>query len=173
MSDLTLYYKDTINIVKGEYTYILLEQRNYTLVGRSLRTGGTFKFKAEDIKKLNNVKLGFVNTVLGAFPTTRVPARTAKEGISRDSIVCGGVGLPDWLPTLFPKDFIEMLENKYPTLEEAVSIAENERITVAFCKEYAVNEHGELLDVFNRTVGRVKGNSLQFINELKRKSYVE
>ena len=173
MSDLTLYYKETINLVKDEYTYIFLEQRDKTLVGRSLRTGETFKFKAEDMKKLNNVTLGFVNTVLGAFPTTRVPARTAKEGISRDSISCGSTGIPAWLPTAFPKEFIAMLENKYPTLEKAVRIAENEKITVAFCNASAVNANGEVFDVLSRTVGTVKGNSIQFINELKRKKYVE
>lgn len=173
MSDLTLYYQSTINLVKGEYTYIFLELRDNTLVGKSLRTGESFKFKAEDIKKLNNVKLGFINTVLGAFAITRMPTRSSKEGISTDTVRCDMAVSNEWLPMAFPKEFINMLENKYPSIEEATRIAKDEGITVAFCKEYAVTDIGSVFNVFGTVVGAVVDNKLKFFNELKRKKYVE
>lgn len=173
MSDLTLYYQSTINLVKGEYTYIFLELRDNTLVGKSLRTGESFKFKAEDIKKLNNVKLGFINTVLGAFAVTRIPARSSKEGISMDTVRCDRSVSNEWLPMAFPKEFINMLENKYPSLEEALRIAEYEGITVAFCREYYVNSAGGVVDIFGNNVGIAVNGKIKFLNELKRKKYVE
>lgn len=173
MSDLTLYYQSTINLVKGEYTYIFLELRDNTLVGKSLRTGESFKFKAEDIKKLNNVKLGFINTVLGAFAITRIPTRSSKEGISMDTVRCDRSVSNEWLPMAFPKEFINMLENKYPSLEEALRIAEYEGITVAFCKEYAVNNDEAIIDTYGQVVGLVVNGKISLFNELKRKRYVE
>lgn len=172
MSDLTLYYQNTINLVKGEYTYIFLEHGNNTLVGRNLRTGDVFKFKAGDIKKLNNVKLGFINTVLGALPINRIPSRSSKEGISPEVTRCDRI-IGDWLPTSFPKEFISMLENEYPSLEKALRIAEYEGISVAFCKEYAVTNVGGVIDVFGNFVGTVVNGKIKFLNELKRKKYVE
>lgn len=173
MSDLTLYYQSTINLVKGEYTYIYLEQRDTTLVGKSLRTGESFKFKAEDIKKLNNVKLGFINTVLGAFAINRVPSRSSKEGISQETIRCDRSVTGEWLPMAFPKEFIAMLDNKYPSLVEALHIAKCEGITVAFCKEYAVNNDGAIINTYGQVVGLVVNGKISLFNELKRKRYVE
>ena len=127
--DLALYYANTVNIAKGKVCKISHSTEG-GMICRPINGGKAFVTK--EITPLNDVITGLINTPVGVVKCFRKPTRTAKEGINCESIqVEFGVVNP-WDD--YPVEFLEMLDNKYPSKEEAIQIAKENKITVAISK---------------------------------------
>ena len=117
MSDLNLYYSQTVNKVKGEYCYIMGENSGRgQLLCRPLKGGRVFLASKDDVENLNNKVIGLVNTPRGMINVFRRPVRCAKEGVSSNNIDGRMGGFP-W--ESYPYEFCDMLDGIYPTVEEA------------------------------------------------------
>ena len=128
MRDLSLYYNGTINYADGKLCKII----GYTEKGMICRpVNGGKSFVTKDLKPFNNVVTGFVNTPTGCVSCFRKPTRTAKEGINTESMDIG-MGIAPW--DNYPEEFMDMINNKYPSKEEAVEIAKRDGINVAISK---------------------------------------
>lgn len=127
--DLALYYANTVNIAKGKICKITHSVEG-GMICRPIDGGKTFV--TNEITPLNDVITGLINTPIGIIECFRKPTRTAKEGINCESIQFGiGVGYP-WDD--YPIEFLEMLNNKYPSKDKAIQIAKENNITVAISK---------------------------------------
>ena len=128
MRDLSLYYNGTINYADGKLCKII----GHTEKGMICRpVNGGKSFVTKDLKPFNNVVTGFVNTPTGCVSCFRKPTRTAKEGINTESMDIG-MGIAPW--DNYPEEFMDMINNKYPSKEEAVEIAKRDGINVAISK---------------------------------------
>ena len=128
MRDLSLYYNGTINYADGKLCKII----GHTEKGMICRpVNGGKSFVTKDLKPFNNVVTGFVNTPTGCVSCFRKPTRTAKEGINTESMDIE-MGIAPW--DNYPEEFMEMINNKYPSKEEAVEIAKRDGINVAISK---------------------------------------
>lgn len=128
MRDLSLYYNGTINYADGKLCKII----GHTEKGMICRpVNGGKSFVTKDLKPFNNVVTGLVNTPTGCVSCFRKPARTAKEGINTESTDIG-MGIAPW--DNYPEEFMDMINNKYPSKEEAVEIAKRDGINVAISK---------------------------------------
>lgn len=128
MRDLSLYYNGTINYADGKLCKIIGHTEK-GMICRPVKGGKSFVTK--DLKPFNNVVTGFVNTPTGCVSCFRKPTRTAKEGINTESMVIG-IGIAPW--DNYPEEFMDMINNKYPSKEEAVEIAKRDGINVAISK---------------------------------------
>ena len=128
MRDLSLYYNGTINYADGKLCKII----GHTEKGMICRpVNGGKSFVTKDLKPFNNVVTGLVNTPTGCVSCFRQPTRTAKEGINAESMDIGtGIAPCD----NYPEEFMDMINNKYPSKEEAVEIAKRDGINVAISK---------------------------------------
>ena len=128
MNDLKLYYNGTINYADGKLCKII----GHTEKGMICRpVNGGKSFVTKDLKPFNNVVTGLVNTPTGCVSCFRKPTRTAKEGINIESMDIG-MGIAPW--DNYPEEFMDMINNKYPSKEEAVEIAKRDGINVAISK---------------------------------------
>lgn len=128
MRDLSLYYNGTINYADGKLCKII----GHTEKGMICRpVNGGKSFVTKDLKPFNNMVTGFVNTPTGCVSCFRKPTRTAKEGINTESMDIG-MGIAPW--DNYPEEFMDMINNKYPSKEEAVEIAKRDGINVAISK---------------------------------------
>lgn len=128
MRDLSLYYNGTINYADGKLCKII----GHTEKGMICRpVNGGKSFVTKDLKPFNNVVTGLVNTPTGCVSCFRKPTRTAKEGINTESMDIG-MGIAPW--DNYPEEFMDMINNKYPSKEEAVEIAKRDGINVAISK---------------------------------------
>ena len=128
MRDLSLYYNGTINYADGKLCKII----GHTEKGMICRpVNGGKSFVTKDLKPFNNVVTGLVNTPTGCVSCFRKPTRTAKEGINTESMDIG-MGIAPW--DNYPEEFMDMINDKYPSKEEAVEIAKRDGINVAISK---------------------------------------
>lgn len=130
-----LYYQYTINKVNGEYVYITYIERGY-LEGVLCKNGENVCYKEFVIESLNNVRVGMINTFKGIVTLNRFPKRSAKEGISIESV---GYSIDGYKYEIY-----RALINDYPTLDEAYTLAEYNNFNVAFSKDEYVTPDGEV-----------------------------
>lgn len=145
MRDLSLYYNGTINYADGKLCKII----GHTEKGMICRpVNGGKSFVTKDLKPFNNVVTGFVNTPTGCVSCFRKPTRTAKEGINTESMDIG-MGIAPW--DNYPEEFMDMINNKYPSKEEAVEIAKRDGINVAISKfKYYDISRNSFVNVLNK-----------------------
>ena len=127
MRDLSLYYNGTVNYADGKICRII-GSNNKGMICSPLEGGKAFI--TTDLKPINDIVTGFINTPIGCIRCFRKPTRTAKEGINTESIEAGSI-IP-W--ESYPNEFMDMLNNIYPSEEEAIKIAKEEHINVAVSK---------------------------------------
>ena len=165
MSDLNLYFRNTINMHKGELIRIMCEEKGL-LLSHYLDNGEIILVNPEELTILNNVHLGWVNTPDGAKYIERYPLRSAKEGISIETLFIKPSLEGAFLPLMFPKNFSDMFFNRYPTRDEALEQAFINGHTVAYSKTRAFNRHGvefEYDSVLKQNCRRLKNVSRRII----------
>ena len=145
MNDLKLYYYGTVNYADGKICRII-GSNNKGMICSPLEGGKAFITK--DLKPINDIVTGFVNTPVGCIKCFRKPTRTAKEGINTESIETGST-IP-W--DSYPNEFMDMLNNIYPSEEEAIKIAKEEHINVAVSKfKYYDWITAEFIDILKKS----------------------
>lgn len=144
MSDLNLYYRNTVNLLDDRLVRVLHEVDGQLLC-EFIGTTETELVDPERLTILNNVQLGWMNTPIGAFYLERAPVRCPKEGLSLDNMIIE----PDWderFPALsFPEEFKKMFFNIYPRKEDAYKEATEKGIIVAFDRYKAFDSFGREL----------------------------
>ena len=145
MRDLSLYYNGTINYADGKLCKII----GHTEKGMICRpVNGGKSFVTKDLKPFNNVVTGLVNTPTGCVSCFRKPTRTAKEGINTESMDIG-MGIAPW--DNYPEEFMDMINDKYPSKEEAIEIAKRDGINVAISKfKYYDFSRNRFINVLNK-----------------------
>lgn len=145
INDLKLYYYGTVNYADGKICRII-GANNKGMICSPLEGGKAFITK--DLKPINDIVTGFVNTPVGCIKCFRKPTRTAKEGINTESIETGST-IP-W--DSYPNEFMDMLNNIYPSEEEAIKIAKEEHINVAVSKfKYYDWITAEFIDILKKS----------------------
>lgn len=145
MNDLKLYYYGTVNYADGKICRII-GSNNKGMICSPLDGGKAFI--TTDLKPINDIVTGFVNTPVGCIKCFRKPTRTAKEGINTESIETGSI-IP-W--DSYPSEFMDMLNNIYPSEEEAIKIAKEEHINVAVSKfKYYDWITAEFIDILKKS----------------------
>ena len=145
INDLKLYYYGTVNYADGKICRII-GANNKGMICSPLEVGKAFI--TTDLKPINDIVTGFVNTPVGCIKCFRKPTRTAKEGINTESIETGSI-IP-W--DSYPSEFMDMLNNIYPSEEEAIKIAKEEHINVAVSKfKYYDWITAEFIDILKKS----------------------
>ena len=92
---------------------------------------------------LSPIELGYVNFKRGASYLIREAARRWKQGTDNKGIVVRGADnrTGDWF---LSRQFLNCIADKYPSVIEALIVAEEEGITVAFNRKFAVSSDGSL-----------------------------
>ena len=166
MSDLNLYFRNTINMYKGELIRIMHEEEEGLLLSHYLGKDEMLLVNPKELTILNNVHLGWVNTPDGAKYIERYPLRSAKEGISIENLFIKPSFEGAFLPLMFPESFSDMFFNRYPTKDEALEQAFIKGHTVAYSKTRAFNRHGiefEYYSMLEQNCRRLKNVSRRSI----------
>lgn len=165
MSDLSLYYNETINKYRNKYVFVMEANRD-SLIVRDLLNNDLIKIAADEITPINNQKVGFVNTYFGCVSVERIATRSPKEGLHSKNIQITHTSSIGWFPFLFPKEFVMMLNNQYPTVENAIRISKERGILVAYSRINFINGN----DVYrrDRKIGEVRNGKI-FLFDKERK----
>lgn len=142
MSDLNLYYRDTVNKYRNKLVKILGSTKDRLLARTLDEDEEELLIPPSSLTVLNNIKLGYVNTPVGAIYMERSPVRCPKEGLCEDNVI--SIPYKGDIITKYTKEFKRMLNNDYPSFLEASELAEKTKKIVAYCKEEAVDYCGNL-----------------------------
>lgn len=126
-------------------------------------------------------ELGYINTEVGAYYLTRIPARQFKQAITSGSVIeyrltrdgpsRDGIGRGRWLRT---QEFRDRYTKSYPTYDEAVRMFNGDRVSVALSPDIAITKHKELVKVWHKLecVGEIKSGTRTVIVPSSEKAWV-
>lgn len=139
MIDFSLYYSETIAIADGKLCYISSRSnKRKGMICRPLEGGENFV--TTNLKPLNGVKIGYINTPHGAVLIDRIPSRSPKDGLSIHN-TNSTIDFRDYL-----KEIFNSITDNYPSFEEAKKEANKYNIRVAYNKDWVVDSRGRCIN---------------------------
>lgn len=95
---------------------------------------------------VTSIELGFVQGLQKLYYVCRAPYRKQLQGIAFENILCRSLNENHFenvqAEVLYSENFIDMLEDRYPTYEKAHEMLGKPYTQVAFAKKLALTLHG-------------------------------
>lgn len=155
--ELVMRLRNSVIMLGKRPVYINQVRDDRSLRAILLRTGEAIDIPPEEFDKLNLEvpAMGYVNSPKGAYYVKRNPSRMYKQGITLDNVRF--LGAIQHENPLMTKGFACMLQNVYPTFDEAVRKSSGNPFRshpTAFHKMFAV--HGSNLFYKGQAIGNVR-----------------
>lgn len=175
--DIDQLYSDSLVRYKGDVVKVEeVAGRNMCLFFLKDRSKKDVKYNPNDFSPIRE-RIGYVNYNSRAVYVTRTTKRLYSIGItSRNSRFRSRYqAAPEPIRRLTAREIVDALDNKYPSIKEALQQFRDEYSSVAFDKQFAINYHRQIIFKETDIVGNLPKpyRSIERINWLPGKEHYQ